>query len=228
MKRLSVLLLLVAIACGGADPVSLKKLQPIVVLDITGGANQVDTAGKELAPVVAHARDEKTAAPVPGQLVNWIVVSGGGSVFAAATQTDSLGNARQRWTLGWAVGDQVLEARAVDPTTGAPLTFAQVHATALPWFNVTVLVVNQMTWPLVFGWQDGQGVGGIDSVPGLTTRCERFTARPDSAFWRADATDRTGNASASSNWFDPSAKPAWKAVLQSPSSIMMTVESAQC
>jgi hypothetical protein len=67
-----------------------------------------------------------------GQLVNFVVVSGGGRVFAGSAVTNDTGVAREVWQLGTTAGDQVLEVRAVEQTTGEPLVFATVTATATP------------------------------------------------------------------------------------------------
>jgi hypothetical protein len=64
--------------------------------------------------------------PVSGALVNWVVVSGGGSLSAATGHSDGTGRARISWTLGPSLGAQVAEARV-----GAlpPVVF---NATATP------------------------------------------------------------------------------------------------
>jgi hypothetical protein len=69
--------------------------------------------------------------PVSGLLVNFVVTKGGGNVFAGAAQTTAAGEARERWTLGPTAGEQILEARAVDQTTGDPIVFGQITATAV-------------------------------------------------------------------------------------------------
>ena len=74
------------------------------------------------------------------QVLNFVVTSGGGSVFAnvVLTGTPSSGPAAKlpgvgsdKWTLGPTAGPQTVEARLVDPKTGATLTQATFHATAL-------------------------------------------------------------------------------------------------
>ena len=69
---------------------------------------------------------------VSGQIVNFVVVSGRGTVFAGTAQTNAQGEARERWTLGTVAGEQTIEARAVDQTTGDPIIFADITATADP------------------------------------------------------------------------------------------------
>ena len=116
------------------------------IVDVVQGDAQVDTVGQQLpVPIRVVVYDTSavsdavgvrgaaaTPTPVPGQLVNFVVVSGGGSVFAGAAITDSAGHAQELWTLGGAAGAQCLEARAVNQETGAPITYAQVCATAVP------------------------------------------------------------------------------------------------
>jgi len=68
-----------------------------------------------------------------GQIVNFVVASGGGSVFAGASVTNVDGVAQERWTLGLSTAEpQRVEVRAVDPSTGEPKVFGVFQATALP------------------------------------------------------------------------------------------------
>jgi hypothetical protein len=85
----------------------------------------------------------------------------------------------------------------------------------------TVLVTNEVAnSPLYFTWRDGQGVVGADTIPGGTIgRCERFTARADSAYFHdsiSDAASASGNYSTyTAPWFDPAARPAFTMVVTS-------------
>ncbi|HST57171.1 MAG TPA: Ig-like domain-containing protein, partial [Longimicrobium sp.] len=99
---------------------------------VVSGDMQTATVGQELAqPLVARVVDENNR-PVANQLVNFVVTSGGGSVFAGAALTNEDGEARERWRLGTVAADsQRVEARAVDPATGAPLVFGVFRATAV-------------------------------------------------------------------------------------------------
>ena len=74
------------------------------------------------------------------QILNFVVTSGGGNVFANVVQTGTPssgpaaklpGIGSDKWTLGPTAGSQTVEARLVDPKTGATLTQATFHATAL-------------------------------------------------------------------------------------------------
>jgi alpha-tubulin suppressor-like RCC1 family protein len=68
--------------------------------------------------------------PVEGQAVRFGVVTGGGSVLAGAAQTDGVGLAKERWTLGTAASDtQTVQAGVVDNKSGAlvlPVTFRAI------------------------------------------------------------------------------------------------------
>src|SRR2546425_898648 len=104
--------------------------QPVgpLSLSVVSGDNQSGPPGTELPdPLVALVEDSRAHA-VRGQIVNFVVVSGGGSVFAGAAITGGDGIVQERWTLG-ASGPQRVEARAIDNATGAKLTFAIFTAT---------------------------------------------------------------------------------------------------
>jgi hypothetical protein len=79
-------------------------------------------------PLVVRA--EANGKPIAGQLVNFVVTQGGGSVFAGSAITSVKGLAQEYWTLGTVAGEpQALEVRAVDPTTGVKQTFGTFTAT---------------------------------------------------------------------------------------------------
>ena len=104
---------------------------PAAAMVIVGGNNQTGVVGVELPnPLVVLVTDAKGKA-VQGQIVNFVVTQGGGTVFAGGAITNKDGEAREHWTLGTVAGEaQVLEARAVDAATGAKLTFGSFSATA--------------------------------------------------------------------------------------------------
>ena len=99
---------------------------------VVSGQEQQGAVNVELPnPVVVKVTDEDGNA-IPGQIVNFRIVDGGGSVFAGAAVTNANGLAQERWTLGKTAGEtQTLQARAVDPETGAALVFATFTATAV-------------------------------------------------------------------------------------------------
>ena len=102
-------------------------------LDIVAGDQQQGVVGSELPnPLVVRVEDAN-GLPIIGQLVNFRVTSGGGSVFAGSGLTNALGIVQDRWTLGTSTSENHrVEARAVDPNTGAAIVFATFTATPLP------------------------------------------------------------------------------------------------
>jgi hypothetical protein len=125
-------LALLALAAGCDSPTSSGAGTP-AALDIVSGDLQTQTVGRALAQeLVVEVTDDK-GRPVRGQIVNFRVTAGGGTVFAGAALTDDDGQARERWTLGTVAGDtQRVEARAVDPATGQALVFASFRAVGTP------------------------------------------------------------------------------------------------
>lgn len=130
--RATTALLLVVLSCGENNLTATNAGPPAAMLIVSGDA-QTAPVGTELpSPVVVKVTDA-AGLPVKNQIVNFRVVAGGGSVFAGAALTNDAGEARERWSVGMVAGaDQQLEARAVDPATGAALVFAVFHATAVP------------------------------------------------------------------------------------------------
>jgi alpha-tubulin suppressor-like RCC1 family protein len=102
-------------------------------LDIVAGDGQDGIVGTELPnPLVVRVEDAN-GLPVIGQLVNFRVTAGGGSVFAGSGLTNALGIVQDRWTLGTSTAEiQRVEARAVDANSGAAIVFATFRATPLP------------------------------------------------------------------------------------------------
>jgi hypothetical protein len=111
-----------------AAPTDSNQVTPPLSMSVVSGDGQHGAPGTELTdPLVVRVEDAR-GRPVVGQIVNFRVVSGGGSVFAGAAISNRSGLVQERWTLGF--GDlQRVEARAIDPATGAPLTFAVFTAT---------------------------------------------------------------------------------------------------
>ncbi len=110
---------------------------------IMSGDEQVDTVGKEVKePLIVRVMNEDSI-PIQGQIVNWVITAGGGSVFAGTALTDSLGQARESWTLGTIVDSaQSVEARAVDTQSGENLTFAIFTATPIADVPAAVLLIS--------------------------------------------------------------------------------------
>src|SRR5258705_8858224 len=118
--------LLVLASC--IAPVDTDQAVGSLTLSLVSGNNQTAPPGTELPnPLVARVEDSR-AHPVKGQIVNFVVVSGGGSVFAGAAISGGDGIVQERWTVGLS-GPQQVEARAVDGQTGEKITFAIFTAT---------------------------------------------------------------------------------------------------
>src|SRR5882762_459688 len=118
--------LLVLASC--IAPVDTDQAVGPLSLSLVSGNNQSAPPGTELPnPIVARVEDSR-AHPVKGQIVNFVVVSGGGSVFAGAAISGGDGIVQERWTVGFS-GPQQVEARAVDNQTGEKITFAVFTAT---------------------------------------------------------------------------------------------------
>lgn len=134
-----VVALALAVACRSDGITNSPSVTPTLSIVSGGGDNQTGTAGATLpAPLVVQVSGVNGS--VDGQLLNFVVTSGGGSVFATAVMTGTPtsgpfaqmpGIAENTWTLG-GTGPQIVEARLVDPVTGATLTQATFHATAVP------------------------------------------------------------------------------------------------
>ena len=121
-------LILAALSCG-------EPTQPVppgdIDLQVTGGGGQVGLIGQELPEPIVVRVTTKDGRAAPGVLINFVVTAGGGHVFAGSALTNADGEARERWTLGETPGDNVVEARSVDPTTGEAIVHAQIQATAI-------------------------------------------------------------------------------------------------
>jgi adhesin/invasin len=128
-RALLAVLVFVGAAC--SDSPTSKRPGIPAQLDIVSGNLQIGTVGTELpAPLVIRVLDA-AGRPVSGQLVNFRVTAGGGSVFAGSALTNADGIAQERWTLGTSTdGEQHVEARAVSSSSGAALVFGSFGATA--------------------------------------------------------------------------------------------------
>src|SRR5690606_25807054 len=123
---------LLFVACEEAGMPTEQPLSPEPIQLCNGSGNkQTAAAGSELPnPLVVRVLTAD-GVPVRNQIVNFRVTKGGGSVFAGAALTNSEGVAQERWTLGSALGEQNVEARAVDSGSGDKLLYATFAATAV-------------------------------------------------------------------------------------------------
>jgi hypothetical protein len=114
-----------------------------VTFSIIAGDLQVAPAGTELPQTLVARVTDQDGDPVQGQVVNFRVVVGGGSVFAGSGASSSQGIVQERWTLGYSYADtQRVEARAVDPATGDPIVFGVFRAVATPELTGRVTVID--------------------------------------------------------------------------------------
>lgn len=213
--RYALVLFALLAACGKDSPA------PVIVpsLSIVEGDAQRDTVGRAL-PVQLGAKlvDSASGAPLAGRVLNWVVVDGGGQVFAPITQTGSQGLARNQWTLGMAVGRQKLVARYIDPESGEAVTLDTATATAVGRWGVTVSLVNQVAASATFTWFSGAADSTVVFIPAGASRCLGFNAKTDSAAFAISVTDASGTSSTQQYWFDPAASPLWTATMSPRSS----------
>jgi hypothetical protein len=185
----------VVVFLGACDsPVTNDTATPISLL-VVSGSGQTGAVGAELpAPLVVRVTRlaGKAIVGVPNQRVNFRVVTGGGSVFAGSALTDPQGMAQEYWTLGLAAGANVLEVRAVDPSTGEKLVFARFTATAVvPGPEVCNGVddnfdgtVDDPTWRYCVAGHAAPNTDGMNSCTGgysdldamVANGCERLVA----------------------------------------------------
>jgi N-acetylneuraminic acid mutarotase len=101
-----------------------------LTLDVVSGNGQSGVVGTEVATLIVIVRSNGN--PVPLQVLNFRVLSGGGSVYGGTELTDNNGIAQEIWTLGTnASQPQRVEVRAVESSTGAQKVFATFTATVI-------------------------------------------------------------------------------------------------
>lgn len=128
-SALALFVLAAAVSCSDA---AAPRVHAIANMEIVAGQDQRATVGTEVPDVLTVSVLDDEGHPIAGQIVNFKVTSGGGSVFAGAAATNASGVAKERWTLGTVAADsQRVEARAVDPTTGEAKTYAVFRAVAV-------------------------------------------------------------------------------------------------
>ena len=97
-------------------------------LEVVSGNGQTGVVGSEVAPLIVKVTSGGN--PVPGQVLNFRVVSGNGSIYGGTELTDDHGIAQEIWTLGTNVSTpQRVEVRAVESSTGAEKVFGVFTAT---------------------------------------------------------------------------------------------------
>jgi hypothetical protein len=140
------------ISATSCDNGSTDPARPPAALQIVSGNEQEAVVGTELPEALTVRVIDDLGQPVAGQLVNFRVTSGGGSVFAGASITNAQGIARDRWTLGTSIGVvQQVEARAVDAATGDPIVFGTFTATTIAGPLATLTVVAGSNQSIIAG-----------------------------------------------------------------------------
>ncbi len=168
MKRGTPFLLLalaVFLSCQTDGLVSVEVDGPIALVLVSGG-DQSGPVGEELPdPVVVKVTSiDQAGQAIEGYLVNFQVIEGGGSMFAGAALTDADGMARDFWTLGPDPGENVLEVRSVNPTTGEKNVFGTFTSLGFSGetFPPLVIDVSNFAGP----WTQGQGYSRIVAATG--------------------------------------------------------------
>ncbi|BDU70453.1 hypothetical protein GETHOR_25540 [Geothrix oryzae] len=147
MKRLAFfLLIMIALtACTGSRGSPGTKDMTLASIAISSGDNQTAVVGTQLsAPLVAQVLN-KQGQPIPGFVVNFVVTSGGGEIFAKTMISDANGLAGGIWTLGTIAGVQTMEARAITPSgTIIYATFSAIATVGEP-KSIDILSGNNQT-----------------------------------------------------------------------------------
>ncbi len=178
LPRLAVANVLVPVllvwGCGGDDGGNGNGTGPpptATTITQVSGDGQTGAAGAELAgPFVVRVTDDQGSG-VSDIGVAWDVTAGGGLLSAAATQTNSQGQASVRLTLGPTAGTNTVTA-SVTGLTGSPVTFSSTGTT--PPTPTTIALVSgenqngktleSLSSPFVVKVTDDQGIG----MPGVT------------------------------------------------------------
>ena len=122
-----------ALACGSEDLV-LPPSTAASRIDVVEGNGQSGSAGMPLPrPLVVRLLDE-AGSGVPGQEVNWIVSTGGGSANPVTDTTNAEGLASAEWTLGPVEGPNTLDVvvSGIGPVTFTAMAGDEAGAEPVP------------------------------------------------------------------------------------------------
>ena len=163
-----------SLSCG-ESPTAAPQFGPPASFNIVTGNRQTGTAGQTLPEPLTVQVLDAAGHPLWGQIVNWTVLPGNGTLFARAfpTETDSAGLVLVLWQLGGGVGPQGVVAHA-----GEGLTVA---------FSATAQIAASQQVSLVSGGGQQDTVGGTLAQP-LVIRVLHPDGTPDSGAavsWRA-------------------------------------------
>lgn len=142
------------------------------VIEVADGADQSGEVDAELPQAVSVRVLNAGGAALAGQIVTFVVVEGGGRVFAGTASTSAQGLASERWVLGTQAGTQALEARLVSRSGRALVARIEAVATAGPPTTLTAIPgdalegerARPLPEPVVVKLTDdwGNPVGGVD------------------------------------------------------------------
>lgn len=118
------LVLAVSAACGETPGATETVEQGAATFVIVSGDAQTGAAGEELPQPLVVRAVSPSGSPLPGRHVGFHVVDGDGEMYVGGGVSDASGIVKDYWTLGRvALDSQRVEARSVDPVTGAKQVF---------------------------------------------------------------------------------------------------------
>lgn len=100
-------------SAGDGSETGTSPAGPLARVQVLSGTDQQAVVGQPLPQALTVRLLDAAGRPVPGHSISFVVVSGGGQVFAGHATSDANGQASERWTLGTATGVQRLEVRSV-------------------------------------------------------------------------------------------------------------------
>ncbi len=154
------------VACDHAPSTTAPDTSPISLTIVSGNSQSAPVNTQVPQPIRVRVLNA-SGQPVPNFVVDFVVTSGGGSVFGGAELTNSTGYADELWTLGPRLGPQTLAARSVNPNTGAAITYGTFTATGLP---PNVLVAGGNSTGIVIMNANGSGLKQV-----LTTGAQDYS-----------------------------------------------------
>ena len=151
---------LLALGLAGCDGAT-RNGDPAELVKLAGDGQSALTGTAAPESLVVQVVDERGAG-VPGIPVAWSIVTGGGTLSAAAGSSDAVGRLAARWTLG-AVGSNVALASAA----GFSVTFTATATSTPPPANALAIVV-----------EPGNGQSGVTLPTQPTVRLENDLGVP--------------------------------------------------